>query len=157
MHRPLSVLVVDDDPAIVRSTVELLTWHRFRAAGSSNWMEALQLAIETRPDVVLVDLTMPELNGNEFALRLRRYLPHSPFLILMTEAGEGTGDMLAVETGFHLWITKPIDPENMLSVLDICARTKGLVALPDEPAIATAGNVARQYLQLPDVVPRSTP
>ncbi|HSQ54492.1 MAG TPA: response regulator, partial [Gemmata sp.] len=77
------------------------------------------------------DLTMPEMSGGDFAVRLRRTLSHSPFLIVMTAPGEEVGELLAVETGFHLWLTKPIDPENLLSILDICRQARDRLESPE--------------------------
>ena len=155
--RPISVLVVDDDPEVASAIVELLACNGFKTAGATSGEEALQLAIADPPDIALVDRTMPGMNGKELAIRLRRTVLHSPLLILMTEIGEELDSVLACNAGFHLRLTKPIASDNLLSVLDICARVKGDHTTVDEGLSTPLAATAPHRRQPPAVVQQITP
>ena len=63
MTTPLYVLVVHDEPDLVESTVALLRLHGFRAAGALGGWEAIVSAAADSPDVALIDLAMPDVDG----------------------------------------------------------------------------------------------
>jgi CheY-like chemotaxis protein len=124
MHppRPLSVLVVDDDPDAVWSAVTLLSLNGYRAAGALSGREALDAAATDPPDVALVDLMMPGVDGFEVARRLGEMGERPPIVIAVTALGEERGGERAAEAGFHLYLTKPVPPAELLSVLGLCER-----------------------------------
>ena len=80
---PLHVLVVDDEPDAVESTVTLLALSGFRAEGARGGREAVELAAADPPNVALIDLSMPGVDGFEVARRLRE-LARPPLLIAVT-------------------------------------------------------------------------
>src|SRR5205085_1345690 len=113
--RPLAVLVVDDDPDVVRSTVSLLNLHGFLAAGALGGREALDAAAAHPPDVVLLDLVMPGMGGFEVARRLRDDgVGRPPIVIAVTAVAEEVGGDRALEAGIHLYLTKPVPPAELL-------------------------------------------
>jgi CheY-like chemotaxis protein len=117
------VLVVDDDPDAVWSAVTLLSLNGYRAAGALGGREALDAAADDPPDVALVDLMMPGVDGFEVARRLGEMrAPRPPIVIAVTALGEERGGDRAVEAGFHLYLTKPVPPADLLAVLGICER-----------------------------------
>jgi CheY-like chemotaxis protein len=118
-NRPLHVLVVDDEPDIVESTITLLDLHGFRPAGATGGEEALRLAADDPPDVALIDLGMPGVDGFEAARRLGE-LARPPFLIAVTGRPMNWDRGRAFAAGFQIYLTKPVPPGELVDLLRQC-------------------------------------
>ena len=131
---PLSVLVVDDHPDTAGSTATLLslTGHTARAALSGE--EALRLAEADPPDVVLLDVHMPGLDGLEVARRLARTPGKPPLTVVVTGYDEPADRDGAAAAGVHLRLIKPVDPAVLVGLLRRVQKT--LAPLPRNPAPA---------------------
>jgi CheY-like chemotaxis protein len=107
---PRRILVVDDNVDAAK-TLELLLkslGHDTRAV--FNGVEALRVATEFRPDVVLLDIGMPGLDGYEVARRLRHQNPQHTFkIIAVTGWGQESDRQKTREAGFDLHLVKPVD------------------------------------------------
>ena len=121
---PLSVLVVDDDRDYVESTVTLLRLHGYRARGETSGGRAVEAPAADPPDVALVDLAMPGLNGFEVARRLRR-LPAPPFLVAVTGRTAAWDQQQAALAGFGVYLTKPVPPDDLIDLLRMCDQSRG--------------------------------
>jgi len=108
-HTPLRVLVVDDNHDGADSLLLILQAYGHEARVAYDGESGLQLARSFRPDVVLLDLGMPRLNGYEVARRLRRDEGlHDALLVALTgHAGEDS--RRSAEAGFDLYLLKPAD------------------------------------------------
>jgi len=122
LHTPtrrLSVLVVDDNPDAAESLALLL-----RAAGHEtrvawNGLDALEAARESRPDVVLLDLGMPCMNGYETAHRFREDpVTRSVVLVAVTGWGSEEDRRRTRAAGFARHLVKPVDPDEVLALLE---------------------------------------
>ncbi len=116
-HRPLEILIVEDN-ADARDTLRLLLeleGHRVRVAGTGG--QAVELAAGARPDVALVDIGLPDVDGYEVARRLRAKLGAGLFLVALTGYGQPDDRRLALEAGFDTHLVKPVDPDDLLEVL----------------------------------------
>jgi CheY-like chemotaxis protein len=137
-----SILVVDDHPSmrfLIRSLVET---NEFVVCGEAvDGVEAIQKADELRPDLILLDFSMPRMNGGEAARILKKRLPSIP-IILFTLHEDTVNRALAAEIGVERVIAKP---DGMKHLLD-CMRdltglaprqsdTIGPLALPVDTAI----------------------
>jgi signal transduction histidine kinase/ActR/RegA family two-component response regulator len=118
--RPRSVLIVEDNADVS----EALRW-LLEAAGHSvwtarNWREALDLAHRSSPDVALVDIGLPEVDGYEVARRLRA-TPRGAGLRLVALTGYGRPEdrRRAREAGFEVHLVKPVEPEDLLRLLAV--------------------------------------
>jgi DNA-binding response OmpR family regulator len=104
-RRVLRVLVVEDDPAMRLLITYNLEAAGFRVVGATTGQEGLQLAASESPDVVLLDVMLPDLGGFEVAERLR----HLPIVFMSARAAESD-----IERGRHAgaidYVTKPFDP-----------------------------------------------
>lgn len=120
---PLRVLVVDDnrDAADALAQVLDLVGHSTHVCYDA---PAAMLAGEFfRPDVCLLDLNMPGMNGLELAARLRVRLPHRPVLVIaVTALGTDADRQLTAVAGFDAHLVKPIDTTDLLLRLGAFAR-----------------------------------
>ncbi len=139
-----SVLVVDDDPDVARFVEVNLRSAGYDVTVASDGEEALERAVELRPDLVLLDVMMPKLDGFEVAQRLRRDVRTSSTSIIMLTAKALSSDkVLGLSTGADDYIIKPFDPVELL------ARVKGTLRRAREmralsPLTGLPGNIRVQ-------------
>lgn len=124
--RPLRVLVVDDDRDSVLTLSVLLSEEGYEvknAYSSSAMWDALR---GFEPDVVLLDITLPDRNGYEAARDLRKRYGEKLGLIAVTAWNKGSDRILAQLAGFNEHVGKPYDPKTLLGLLQPLAnRIKG--------------------------------
>lgn len=121
------VLVVDDEPAIVRLARARLQADNLAVVTASNGPEALDLLDRERPDLVILDVMMPEMDGFE---TLRRIRQHSAVPIIMLTARASDPDKLrGFEYGADDYLTKPFNPDELAArVQALLRRSAGVVA-----------------------------
>ncbi len=115
--RRVSVLVVDDYPDAADTLATVLRLAGFDARAAYGGAEALALAGGRRPDIVLLDLMMPDPDGFALAERLRRELRPGALLVAVTGCTQPADRQRAWLSGVHLWLTKPVDPHRVLSLV----------------------------------------
>ena len=118
--RVLRVLIVDDD-ADTSDTMAILLGHwGFEAIVASNGSEALQATEAHGPDLILLDIGMPGMDGLELAKRLRAQVPlrsKAPFLIAVSGYGDAQTRQRSREAGIDLHLVKPVDPTDLEKLL----------------------------------------
>ena len=120
-----SILIVEDNPDArdaLRVLLEL-EGHDVEAAGEGQ--EALELARAKDPDIALVDIGLPGIDGYEIARRVRARDARRPILIALTGYGQPEDRQRATEAGFDDMLVKPVDPgalADMLATLEIPGR-----------------------------------
>jgi CheY-like chemotaxis protein len=113
-------LVVDDSTDTAVSTGEVLAGHGFAVQVATTGREAVRLARTEAPDVVLLDLSMPVMDGFEVARAICANLPPgAPRPVLVAVTGYGSEDDLARtrEAGFDLHLVKPVEPSVLVGLL----------------------------------------
>jgi signal transduction histidine kinase len=117
-HAHLRVLVVDDHVDGATSMCRLLRVLGYEARQASDGLEGLAAAAELRPDVVLLDIAMPKLNGYEVARRLRaeEWGKHM-LLIAVTGWGQESAKQRTSDAGFDFHLTKPVDVAELTRAL----------------------------------------
>jgi len=110
------LLLVEDDPALA----ELLIWHfrreEFEVDHTADGEEALLLAQEAAPDLVLLDWMIEGLSGLEVCRRLRRRADTANVpIIMLTARGEETDRVRGLETGADDYVTKPFSPRELVA------------------------------------------
>ena len=80
---PARILIADDN-SVARTTIRaLLDWHSFQICGeATNGKEAIERVVELKPDIILLDINMPELNGVKAAYEIRRISPRTKIVFL---------------------------------------------------------------------------
>jgi CheY-like chemotaxis protein len=125
MHDAPRVLVVDDDAAIRDLIVAALTGEGYGALAAPTARDALQLAADSPPDLILLDLTMPIMDGRAFAQAYRR-APGTKAPIIALTALQGVDAAAAAEQmGASGFLTKPFDLQALLSLIDHHTRPVG--------------------------------
>jgi CheY-like chemotaxis protein len=110
------VLVTDDEP-ITRMLVKLLLEReQYEVLEAANGRDAIDIAVREHPDLVLIDLNMPQMDGYEALARLRRNftLTTMPIIVLTSEEGPGV-ERRVLDLGADDYILKPFDPAVLLS------------------------------------------
>ena len=104
------VLVVDSDLDTVESTVLLFQSGGYETRTASDGVEAVERVATYRPDIVLLDLAIPRLDGYAVARTIReRPPPQQPILIATTSYADKASKLKSAETGFDLHLSKPVD------------------------------------------------
>ncbi len=115
---PLRILIVEDQADTAESLAMLLRLEGHEAETAPNGAVALQRAAVGGPDVVLLDLGLPGMDGYEVARRLRaQQAGRRPLLIAMTGYGREEDRRRSAEAGIPLHWLKPVDPDLLLRLL----------------------------------------
>jgi DNA-binding NarL/FixJ family response regulator len=118
----LRILVADDHDIIRRGLKQLLTAHSGWevCAEAKTGREALTLAEQTKPDVVVMDLSMPDLNGLEAARRIRKALPRTEILVLTLHFSDQLVREI-VEAGVRAYIMKSDADKDLVTAVEALA------------------------------------
>jgi CheY-like chemotaxis protein len=111
--RRVHVLVVDDYPDNVNSLAILLRFYGHKVDTALSGRAAIDQARTNKPDVVLLDISMPEMDGYEVARQLRALFQDGITLIALTANGSEDDRRKATVAGFNLHLIKPTDPEKL--------------------------------------------
>lgn len=113
LDRP-TILLADDDPTIADSLAPFLERAGFHVLVVSDGMSALDRAQKHHPDLIILDVLMPRMDGRETLRRLRKSNIWTP-TILLTQVGEASERALALEEGADDYLNKPFDPHELLA------------------------------------------
>jgi DNA-binding response OmpR family regulator len=133
MESKPKVLLVDDEHAITDNLAPFLERSGFTAMVASNGEEALQVVEGTEPDLIILDVLMPRLDGREVLRRLRRSGSWIP-IILLTQVGEASERAMALEEGADDYLNKPFDPHELVARMRAVLRR----AQPGQPPLSAA-------------------
>ena len=118
--RAMRALVVDDDPAVRKLLGSILSGDGYEVSHASDGEEALALAAQSQPDLVVLDLTLPHVSGLEVCSELRRWFT-GPILVLSGNGEEAT-IVKALDLGADDYLTKPFGPSELLARLRAAVR-----------------------------------
>jgi DNA-binding response OmpR family regulator len=114
MDEKKKILVVDDDPGIRNSLSAFLSRSGFEVSLAQDGQHALDMLVKTRPDLIILDVMMPRLDGRETLRRLRRE-GRWLLVILLTQVGEATERAMALEEGADDYLNKPFEPHELVA------------------------------------------
>lgn len=136
------ILLVDDDPDIVELLEYNLQKEGFETASAYDGLRAIEIATIFKPDLVLLDIMMPKLDGIETAARMRK-LPSfkNTFILFLTARSEEYSEVAAFEVGADDYIVKPIKPRALISRLKALLRRDLQNASPEKEEQLIAGSL----------------
>jgi CheY-like chemotaxis protein len=118
-QHPLRVLIVDDRQDCRETLTSLLSKLGHHVTAASDGTSALRIAVDFKPDLVLLDIELPGLDGYEVARRLRKEASlDAANLVAMTGYGRDADRELSAQCGFNDHLLKPVDFNDLLSVLE---------------------------------------
>ena len=144
MHRPC-VLIVDDDLAIIKFLRANLKAWGYEVLAAMDGAEALQALEMELPDLVILDIMMPKMDGFEVCRRLREWsqLP----VIMLSARGDIEDKVKCLNLGADDYITKPFGVGELIArVKAVSRRTEAAAAIPDQPTF-TSGDLKINFAQ----------
>ncbi|PNG19718.1 response regulator [Streptomyces cahuitamycinicus] len=130
------VLVVEDDPQLVRALVINMRARQYRVDAAPDGTTALRLAAAHRPDVVVLDLGLPDMDGIEVIKALRGWT-RTPILVLSARR-TSEEKVAALDAGADDYITKPFSMDELLARLRAAVRrTEAVPLAPEATVVAT--------------------
>jgi len=114
------ILVIDDEPQILRAIRTILTEKQFKVTTASRGEEGLTLAATSEPDLIILDLGLPDLDGVEVCARLREWT-QIPIIILSVRDNE-RDKVAALDKGADDYLTKPFGIEELLARVRVALR-----------------------------------
>jgi two-component system KDP operon response regulator KdpE len=136
MSASIHVLVIDDEPQIRRALKTILTEKGFRVSLASRGEEGLTLAAANEPDVIILDLGLPDMDGLEVCTRLREW-SRAPIVVLSVREAE-RDKVAALDRGADDYLTKPFGIEELLARLRVAIRHR-TPDRSDDAKVVTAG------------------
>ena len=138
------VLVVEDDPGILRTVADNLRFERYDVVTAMDGETAFEIQRSQRPDLIVLDLMLPRMSGLEVCRRLRAADIQVPVLVL-TARGEEADRILGLDLGADDYVTKPFSvPELMARIRALLRRATSATSLP---ATLRFGQVAIDFLR----------
>jgi two-component system KDP operon response regulator KdpE len=133
------ILVIDDEAQILRALRTILTAKQFRVSVAVSGEEGLAMAAATAPDLVILDLSLPDMDGIEVCERLREWT-QVPIIILSVRESE-RDKVIALDKGADDYLTKPFGIEELLARIRVALRHSAQTMGNQKSEIITAGPV----------------
>ena len=148
---PKKILIVDDEPQIVEICSDYLKAAGYETVTASNGAQGLSLARREKPDLVVLDLMMPEMDGLDVCREIRR--ESNVPIIMLTARVEETDKLIGLELGADDYITKPFSPRELVARVRVVLRR---VTSTPESDVIRVGEVeldrAHYEVHLPDKI-----
>lgn len=119
MNKPL-ILVVEDDPAVKNLIITTLKAHDYRHSYAPNGETAILEASSYNPDIILLDLGLPDMDGIEVMKKIRTWT-NTPIIVISARS-EDTDKIEALDAGADDYLTKPFSVEELLARLRVTQR-----------------------------------
>ena len=146
------VLVVDDEPALLRAVGAALKARGYDVATVGTGQAAIDAIALTPPDVVVLDLGLPDLDGIEVCRRVREW-SDVPIVVLSAEGSEER-KVLALDQGADDYVTKPFSTAELLARIRVALRHRKDDAAPEDDAVLRVGDLqvdlARHVVEVGD-------
>lgn len=119
-----TVLIIEDNQDVRENTMEILELAGFAVITADNGVQGVQVATNKKPDLILCDIMMPEMNGYDVIRKLKSDPATSsiPF-IYVTASGEKNELRLAMDLGANGYVRKPFDVKELMDAIKKCIPT----------------------------------
>jgi two-component system alkaline phosphatase synthesis response regulator PhoP len=125
-----TILIADDEPGILQLSRLYLTREGYVVHAARDGQEALDLARRIKPDLIVLDLMMPRVDGWEVCRQLRKD-GGAPPIIMLTARDDDVDKVVGLEMGADDYVTKPFNPRELLARIKAILRRAGDTADPD--------------------------
>lgn len=134
-------LVVDDEASLAEIVTGYLQREHFEVTSASDGLEALRLARESDPDVVVLDLSLPGIDGLEVCRQLRTF--SDAYVVMLTARDTEVDTIVGLSVGADDYMTKPFSPRELVARIQAMLRRPRTVAAgpADEPPARTFGDL----------------
>jgi DNA-binding response OmpR family regulator len=112
-NMPQTILIVDDEKRLVSLVQSYLTQEGYRVVTAYNGKDALPIAQKEKPDLIILDIMMPEMNGYDF-MRAHRSISDTP-IIMLTAKVDDDEKVIGLELGADDYVTKPFKPRELMA------------------------------------------
>jgi len=137
MSNQPQILVIDDEHQILRAMRTILTARQFRVTTASSGEEGLALAAVNPPDAIILDLSLPDMDGVTVCQRLREWT-HIPIIVLSVRDSE-QDKVRALDAGADDYLTKPFGIDELLARLRVALRHAASQSQVDKKSVINAG------------------
>jgi two-component system KDP operon response regulator KdpE len=136
----LSILLVEDDPSTAAVVADALSARGYRVTAAATGQSALDTAGTDRPDIVVLDLGLPDLDGIDVCRHLRTWSTN-PIVVLSADGAEDR-KIAALDAGADDYVTKPFSMPELLARLRVAERHRGLLARTVDDVVVRVGDLA---------------
>ena len=113
------VLAVDDEPSVLRLVEIKLKKAGFEVLTARDGEEGLQTAVSERPDVVLLDVMMPKMDGFTAAGKIKEQMQPAPIILMLTAKGQESDVVRGLSGGADDYIIKPFAPRELIARINV--------------------------------------
>lgn len=112
-------MIVDDNRVVLKILKNILESRNYLTTSASNGMEALKLAFQEKPDLIITDYLMPEMDGMMLITKLKsqlatRFIP----IVMLTSKDEVDTEVAIINAGADDYLTKPVNPKRLIARID---------------------------------------
>lgn len=112
----MEILIVEDEPEIAQLIRETLEREAFTCQVARTGLEALEKFERQQPDLIVLDVMLPELDGLEVCTRIRqKSIPKDPYILMLTARGEEIDRIVGLSTGADDYLVKPFSPRELVA------------------------------------------
>ena len=127
-----TIIIIEDDISILRGLKDNLEYEGYNVLTQTNGEKGLQLVLDTRTDLILLDIMLPGLNGYEICRKVKKEKPHLP-IIMITARGSEIDKVSGLDIGADDYVTKPFSiPELLSRIRAIFRRTSDSKSISNE-------------------------
>jgi two-component system, OmpR family, alkaline phosphatase synthesis response regulator PhoP len=129
----MEILIVEDEPEIAQLIEQALTKESFSCRVANDGLTALEIFKQQQPDVVILDLMLPGLDGLEVCTRIRQQ-PYNkdPYIMMLTARGEEIDRVIGLSTGADDYLVKPFSPRELVARVRALLRRSLRHGTPDD-------------------------
>lgn len=143
--KPMSVLIVDDEPRLIRFVKANLESVGYRVISAWDGNTAIHLAESEQPDIIILDIVMPDIDGFEVCRRVREF-SEVP-IIMLTAKGEEADKLRGFNSGADDYVTKPFGAEELIARVKAVLRRSQSTGAPKPQSNFTFDDFSMDFLE----------